>query len=176
MGVFFSKPAYDFTVAVKENRLVYVRNVEQIASPSILFSGHYAYRIEIFYLRYRVEILKKFNQITAFEKLLSSSNFYMRNRIDTNIRNLIPKIPRPRCFTRFTSEEQKLIIAYYLQHVCDSAELMSTPLVKSFFGLSSRHPLPELGRVGLEGFVRKSSGGYIKKFSTKLGESLSSLH
>lgn len=165
MGVFFTKESYDFNVAEKENRIVFVKNVERIVTPSILCTGRrFAFRIQIYYLRYRISILKKFREVLAFEKVL-------RRLSRGNLARNLPKIPQPLC-SSFSVEEQKRMITFFLQHVCDDAVLLATPQSKFFFGVPSKFPNPELGRVGMEGYLRKTSGGYGKKFSTKLGSIL----
>jgi hypothetical protein len=67
-------------------------------------------------------------------------------------------------------EHRAQVMTRFLQQVLDIEDILSCPLIYKFMNLCVADFQPEYGRKAKEGYLKKSSGGYIEKFSNKIGD------
>jgi phospholipase D1/2 len=118
------------------------------------------------YQRYIWDINFRFNDVVTLDRSLLQH--YGED---------MAKLQRPAKFSKvwwkhddkFLQERSKLILKY-LQEMLDVKAIINSPKVKSFLNLSAVSLNADFGRKGKEGWLKKSSGGYVEKFSRQVGD------
>ncbi len=149
------------------NRLAFVRYKSMTTVTGGFFGTYNEFFFQIFYRRWHFEVAVRYNDLLKFEK------------------RLIKKYPEQMAHIERLSKSNKLfgshdqrfldqrarVMVKFLQLTLDAIpDPMSESMVYKFFQFSAASFHPEYGRKGKEGYLKKSSGGYIEKFSNKLGD------
>ena len=125
------------------------------------------YTIQIRYQRYVWSIKRRFSEIEKLDRGL-------RWDVPKSMQD-VSKLPKflkicinhnERAFVADRAQK----IGYYLQNLVDKEELFTVRRLRHFLEVSAASFDPSLGRKGKEGFLNKSSGGYVEKFSRKYGD------
>jgi hypothetical protein len=124
------------------------------------------YTFVIRYQRYKWEITIRYHELLKFQRTLM--NTYAKEVIKFD------KLPRYNklFFThdrRFLDDRSRLMLKV-MQEMLDIRDILNFPTAQIFFGASAVSFNPDYGWKGKEGYLKKSSGGYVEKFSRKTGD------
>lgn len=126
------------------------------------------YKFNVRYQRYTWYIIKRFSEFKKLDGLLR-----------TQFPNQMSTIPMPKKFSKmFWSHSDQFLrtrgenLKKYMTLVLDylGADIFYSVALKQFFEIGPTSFRSEMGRKGKEGFLQKSSGGYLTNFSSTLGD------
>ena len=126
------------------------------------------YRFTLRYQRYRWYIIRRFSEF----KTLDSS-------LRREFPNEMAVLPMPKKFSKiFWSHDDNFLktrgdnLKKYLVLVVDKLgeKAFTSIVLKKFLEIGPNSFCAEMGRKGKEGFLQKSSGGYLTNFSSTLGD------
>jgi phospholipase D1/2 len=129
--------------------------------------GHYVvFTYTLRYYRYSWDIEFRYNDLVSLDRVLFP---LFADRLSTD--------HRPVRFNKlfwthdaeFLTKRSKMMLKY-IQDVLDIESIMSHQKVRSFLSVSVSSFNPDMGRKGKEGYLKKSSGGYVEKFSRQAGD------
>lgn len=168
MGNRTSDTSDKFVIEENPNRRAFVSYVSRRKQNSGgLFSEYVVFTFNIRYLRYYWTIHVRYNELVSLHRKLLKD-------FPSEISSLV----RPDLFNKvlFTHNEQFLdvrakMMTKYIQSVLDLDDTVfeSKPF-REFIGSSVSSFDPDLGRKGREGYLKKSSGGYVQGFSRSAGD------
>lgn len=155
------------------DRTVFVRFQEYNLRERRLLPSECIYRFRVSYRRWVFDILLLYHELIKLEKQLM-------HRFPNEMNHVSRLERHPRTFHHHHhhhQQHQEFIqqrveeMTRFLQQTFDQIpECLSQPVIYRFLHCSVNSFLPELGRKWKEGYLKKSSGGYIEKFSSKFGD------
>ena len=149
------------------NRRAFVRYQSYHHHQKGLFGSYVEFNFKIPYLRWNFNIGFRYNDLLKLEKQLVR---HFPNEMMT-----VERLSKANKFfkqhdNRFLEHRSK-VMTRFLQHVIDSIpNSMEHPAIYRFLQYSVASFHPEFGRKGKEGYLKKSSGGFIEGFSNKFGD------
>eukprot|EP01038_Epipyxis_sp_PR26KG_P013202 gene13202-17691_t len=156
---------------VSENpyRDVFVQYDSHHVEEGGIYSNYVVFKFTIRYLRYSWKVHLRYHELLALHRNLVNNNNYKNEVI--NIQG--PAYPAG-IFTNQNSEfinKRARIMTRYLQNILDKKLIFAnSSKLKPLLGNSAVSFNPDFGRKGMEGWLRKCSGGYVEKFSRKMGD------
>lgn len=153
----------------KEDRRVYIIFKCHRKVLSAYIGTYVVYTFVVRYMRFRWEVDFRFNELVKLDRLLFRQ-----------YPNELGKLFRPSKFSKMLwshddlfLRERALSMNKYMQDLLDIPIIIDDINVRKFLGSSRVSFMPDIGRKGKEGWLKKCSGGYVEKFSRKTGDYIS---
>lgn len=161
-----AQKAPPFPILDNPARVVFVTSKSRrLIGDSSVFS-YIVFTFEIRYLRFKWEIRFRFDDIVRLDR-----------RLLTDFPVEMTNLTRPSKHNKLLWTHDKAFLdlreqmmTKYLQEIMDIPDIISHPKLRSFLGCCVVSFIPDLGRKGKEGWLKKSSGGYHSGFSRKTGD------
>ena len=129
-----------------------------------LFNNYMVFVYTVRYMRYQWDLDFRFNELDSLDMELTSRFHeelkYIQRPEKYRLRKKTPELMKRRA----------LCICKYLQEICDKKNIFIYPGLKSFLHINPCSFNADMGRKGREGWLKKSSGGFVEKFSRKIGD------
>lgn len=146
------------------NREIFISFKHIITSKTSAFSRYVVFVYVVRYRRYVWEIEIRFSTIDNLNTMLTA-------RFESEMISIQrPERYRLKSKTDAVLSERALSICKYLQELCDNKMIFQHPSLRELLNLNACSLNPDMGRKGREGWLQKSSGGYLEKFSRKFGD------
>lgn len=158
--------AVDTVIRENPNRNFFIQFKSMRSVPSPFFGNIVVFTFIVKHQRYSWEIELRFNELCSLD-----------NKLLKDHREELITLARPAKFNKLLwthdkqfLNERALILNKYLQDLLDlNIQEISNPF-RRFLNISAVSLNPDMGKKGLEGYMKKCSGGYIEKFSRKTGD------
>jgi len=156
----------DIEIRPNPDRVVFISFKHMIAGKSEgLFSNNYmVFVYTVRYMRYQWDLDFRFKELDSLDMELTSKFHEELKYVQR------PEKYRLRKKTTELMKRRALCICKYLQEICDKKTIFDFPQLRSFLRINPCSFNADMGRKGREGWLKKSSGGFIEKFSRKIGD------
>lgn len=155
----------DIEIRSNPDRIIFISFKHMIAGNSEgLFNNYMVFVYTVRYMRYQWDLDFRFNELDSLDMELTSK-FYEELK---NVQR--PEKYRLRTKTPELMKRRALCICKYLQEICDKKNIFIYPGLRRFLHINPCSFNADMGRKGREGWLKKSSGGFVEKFSRKIGD------
>ena len=155
----------DIEIRPNPDRIIFISFKHMIAGNSEgLFNNYMVFVYTVRYMRYQWDLDFRFNELDSLDMELTSKFYeelkYIQRPEKYRLRKKTPELMKRRA----------LCICKYLQEICDKKNIFIYPGLRRFLHINPCSFNADMGRKGREGWLKKSSGGFVEKFSRKIGD------